>query len=112
MRRTGLGLTAQQAVTMVKTIVEQRKISLRRVCRVGGQRRATVYAKPKPKNEDVLIGEQLKDLSMKYLNRSGGPVGLCFNVWLATAGGPYVESQASLSSLHEPKTELTYAHQT
>ena len=50
---------------MVKTVVEQRSTSLRRVCRVVGQRRATVYAKPKCTNEDELIGQQLKDLSMK-----------------------------------------------
>ena len=62
--------------------MEQRKTSLRRVCRVVGQRRATVYAKPKRKNEDELIGQQLKDLSMKYLNWG---FALMFG-WLRLAG--------------------------
>lgn len=67
---------------MVKTVVEQRKTSLRRVCRIVGQRRATVYAKPKRKNEDELIGQQLKDLSMKYLSWG---FALMFG-WLRLAG--------------------------
>ncbi len=64
------------------TVVEQRKTSLRRVCRVMGQRRATVYANPKRKNDDELIAQQLKDLSMKYLNWG---FGLMFG-WLRLAG--------------------------
>jgi putative transposase len=67
---------------MVKTVVEQRKASLRRVCQVVGQRRATIYAKPKRKNEDELIGQQLKDLSVKYLNWG---FALMFG-WLRLAG--------------------------
>ena len=62
--------------------MEQRKTSLRRVCRVVGQRRATVYAKPKRKNEDELISQQRKELSMKYLNWG---FALMFG-WLRLAG--------------------------
>ena len=67
---------------MVKTVVAQRKTSLRRVCRVVGQRRATIYAKPKRKNDDELIGQQLKELSMRYLNWG---FALMFG-WLRLAG--------------------------
>jgi putative transposase len=49
-------------------VVEQRQSSLRRVCRVVGQRRATVYTKPKRVNADAQIGELLTELSLKYLN--------------------------------------------
>lgn len=48
--------------------MEQRKSSLRRVCRVVGQRRATIYTKPKRVNVDKQIGALLKEASRKYLN--------------------------------------------
>jgi putative transposase len=67
---------------MGKTVVEQRKTSLRRVCPIVGQRRATVYAKPKRKNDDELLGQQLKHLSIKYLNWG---FALMFG-WLRLAG--------------------------
>jgi putative transposase len=67
---------------MVQTVVEQQQASLRRVCRVVGQRRATVYAKAKPVNADQLIGEQLIALSVKYLNWG---FALMFG-WLRLAG--------------------------
>lgn len=52
----------------MKIVVEQRKTSLRRVCRVVGQRRATIYAKLKRVNADAQIGALLTELSVKYLN--------------------------------------------
>lgn len=52
----------------MKIVVQQRKTSLRRVCRVVGQRRATIYAKLKRVNADAQIGALLTELSVKYLN--------------------------------------------
>ncbi|GAB4047148.1 hypothetical protein [Spirosoma litoris] len=60
----------------------QRQTSLRRVCRVLGQRRATIYTKAKRVNADKQIAEQLKALSMRYLNWG---FGLMFG-WLRLAG--------------------------
>ena len=71
-----------------------------------------MYAKPKRKNEDELIGQKLKDLSMKYLNWAGPPMRICADVWLATPSGSYLEPQAGLSSLQEPKVKFTCANQT
>lgn len=51
-----------------KAIGIQRQASLRRVCQVVGQRRATLYAKPKRINEDKQIEEVLTVLSKKHLN--------------------------------------------
>lgn len=67
---------------MVRAVVKQQKTSLRRVCRVVGQRRATIYAKPKRINVDQLIAEQLIALSVKYLNWG---FALMFG-WLRLAG--------------------------
>jgi putative transposase len=53
---------------MVRKVSIQLQTSLRRVCRVVGQRRTTVYAKPKRVNEDQAIANQLNALSKKYLN--------------------------------------------
>ena len=71
---------------MVRTVVEQQQASLRRVCRVVRQQRATVYAKPKRVNADKLISEQLIALSVKYLNWAGPPLRVRFDVWLVATG--------------------------
>jgi len=55
-------------VDLVKTVATEQQASLRRVCRIVGQRRATVYAKPKRVNQDTIIGQQLNTLTTKYLN--------------------------------------------
>jgi len=80
--KKALSPTTPQTLQMVRTVVEQQQASLRRVCRVVGQRRATVYAKPKRVSADQLIGEQLMALSVKYLNWG---FALMFG-WLRLAG--------------------------
>lgn len=46
----------------------EQQASMRRVCRVLGQRRASVYYKPRRVNEDDQIADRLKVLTMRHLN--------------------------------------------
>lgn len=57
--------THRQVVEMVAT---QQQVSMRRVCRVLGQRRASMYYKSKRVNEDESIATQLKTLASQHPN--------------------------------------------
>lgn len=85
---------------------------MRRACRVLGQRRASVYYKPRRVNEDDQIADRLKVLTMRHLNWAGPTLRLSTFVQLSKISRPLLESQEGVPHLPVDGAESEKADQT